>query len=210
MALPGQPPVFGVPPRPLGPPESLLPAGVLRGTRAVFADLPAEQEIAVALVVDQGAGVGVVKRRVPDVALVNPQVMREEQPDFACLVLRVLDPKPLHEDVLIMQHGLGDAQAYPQAGMVGGAVRHQRVGLVPDPPPPAWVVQPGEHAAFGPDADPASVPADVVGPADVGIVDVADVEVAVEVDQQFPVPEYDVARHGRWVSVSAPQSTRRA
>ncbi len=64
-------------------------------------------------------------------------------------------------------------------------------------PLPRSIFQPGESAALGPNPDPAAVAADMIGPTDVGIVNVADGQMAINIDQQFPVAEDDFTRHER-------------
>src|SRR6185503_4447292 len=142
-----------------------------REAERVAADRPREQEVAVALVVDDRLRARVVIRGVADVIAEKMRVEVLEEPRVAVPPRRVLDGDLLEVDVPVEVDRVAAAELDLEPGVTQVRVADERLVLVVDPSLPAVLGDPRE-LPVEPDAEAARVTGRVVLEADVREIDV--------------------------------------
>src|SRR5205823_1709335 len=123
-------------------------------------------------------------------AIDGPVEMKEE----ADLALRALveNPNPPEERIAAQVDGVVEGELDLQVTVLERDVGDQRVRQVNEVARPAGIIEPGKPA-IDPNAEPAGSTAGVILLADPRVIDVAQLVIAIEVDQQAPVPDRQVA-----------------
>jgi hypothetical protein len=199
--------VLGVAPRALGAVEAAGAAGVFVDP-LLAGRVEGDRDVPLAAVVDDRAEVGVVVGGVADLRPPHVEVLVVEDADRAVVTREVLDLDLADQDRAVEVHDVVAVQRQAQVAVVEADGGRERVAEVALADLPAGVGGPEELglALAGEvtvDAEPAGAGAGVVLLTDVGEVDVANLVLVVEGDEQAPVADGDVTRHGKvslWVS----------
>ena len=153
-----------------------------------------DEEVPIPLVVDDGPGVRIVVRRVPDFGAVEVRVLVEEELDLARSPFQVDDLNSPDVDVEMAIDGVLTAKFQRQRAVPESHLRDERVVAIPEIRFPLWA-HPGD-AAVCPDSEAKFVPPGVVLQADPGEEDVPNAVARIEVYEEIAVAYRNVSGHG--------------
>ena len=173
--------------------EPLLPHGKLAQPFPLHGHAPG-QEIAGSLVVDHGAGLGVVAGGIPQLVAGDSQVKGEKQANFPGVGGDVGHHDFPDIEVLVKIHGVVARQGHPQARVGELDVGHQGVRQIAQFPLPIRS-HPGE-LPVDPDPQAAKLAAHVIFETHMGEIKLPDAVVLVKTDEQFAVADGEVSGHG--------------
>ena len=166
-----------------------------------------DHQVALGAVVDDRAQLGVVVGGVADLGAEHVEVLVVHHPHQALVAGQVLDLDLPHQDVAVEVHHVVAVEHQLQVAVLEADAGGEGVAEIPLADLPAGVAGPEQLAAVlagdvGVDAEPARPVAGVVLLPDVGEIEVAQLVLVVEGDEQPPVADRDVTRHGpslsRW------------
>jgi hypothetical protein len=185
-------PVLGVLPGSLLVGKPFGPAGEKLNS-AFSVDATIDEEIAVGLIVNDGAGSRVKITGVADGVSVKVEVVIEEKPHIPVLVPQVQDLDLLQVHVLLEIYRVTAVELQAEALVLEGYVGDQAVFPVPKPLLP-FGPHPGESAVH-PDSKRRRVALRMVFLADEGEIDIAKAVVGVKIDKERAVTDRNVFGH---------------